>query len=223
MIMKKLVAVIVIVMAVAESTYSQNINWRSLREDQRNVIQFNFGYDFGVTAQVGYNRTFTLIRPILLGLDYSLPMGSDLLDDFKVRLGGQVEVVQIGGFSASVKILSNFRRYQNALVRIVSFGSDFATVAGYYKPSWYAASEFGFDKSIVSHFKHSDIMRAEFPGIRDGWYIPTGGHYYYGIQGGKTIGDAFDLSLRLGATRAQGNDENAVLPYYLQLGLGMRF
>ena len=221
--MKKLVAVIAVVMAVAEVSYSQNVNWRSLREDQRNVIQFNFGYDFGVTSQVGYSRSFTILRPVLLGLDYSVPMGNVLTDDFKVRVGGQIEVVQIGGFSATVKILSNFRRYQNALVRIVSFGSDFAAVAGYYKPAWYAAGEFGFDKSIVSHFKNSDIMKTNYPGIRDGWYIPTGGHYYYGIQGGKTIGDTFDLSLRFGATRAQLNDENAVLPYYLQLGLGMKF
>lgn len=221
--MKKLIAVIIIMMAVAEAGYSQNINWRSLREDQRNVIQFNFGYDFGVTAQLGYSRSFTIIKPVLLGFDYSFPMGSDVIDDFKVRLGGQVEIVEIGGFSATVKILSSLRRYQNELVRIVSFGSDFAAVAGYYKPTWYAAGEFGFDKSITSHLKHSDIMRTYFPRIKDGWYIPTGGHYYYGVQAGKTIGDGFDVSLRLGATNAQGNDEDAALPFYVQLGLGMRF
>lgn len=221
--MKKLVAMMIMIIAVAEVSHSQDVNWRSLREDQRNIIRFNVGFDYGVTAQVGYSRSFTLIRPVLLGLDYSFPMGSVLLDDFKVRLGGQVEVVQIGGFSATVRILSNFRRYQNSLVRILSFGSDFAAVAGYYEPTWHAAGEFGFDKSIVSEFKHSDVMKANFPAIRDGWYIPTGGHYYYGIQTGKTIGETFDLSLRLGATSAQFDDENAVLPYYLQIGLGMRF
>ena len=221
--MKKLIAVITIVMAVAELGYSQNINWRSLREDQRNVIQFNFGYDFGVTAQLGYSRSFTMFKPVVVALDYSFPMGDDLIDDFKVRLGGQIEIVEIDGFSATIKISSNFRRYQTELVRIAGFGSDFAALAGYYRPTWYAAGEFGFDKSIISHLKHSDIMRADFPAIKDGWYIPSGGNYYYGIQAGKTIGESFDLSLRLGATRAQFNDENAVIPLYLQLGLGMRF
>jgi hypothetical protein len=150
-------------------------------------------------------------------------MGNVLLDDFKVRMGAQVEVVQAGGFSATVKILSNFRRYETELVRIISFGADIAGVAGYYTPSWYAAGEFGFDKSIVSHLKHSDLMKSSVPTIRDGWYIPMGGHFYYGIQGGKSIGESFDLSLRLGATSAQGSDEDAAVPYYLQLGLGMRF
>ena len=221
--MKNIIAAMIIMMAVSEAGYSQNINWRSLREDQRNVVQLNGGYDFGATAQVGYARSFSLIRPIVVGLDYSFPMGNNLTDDFKVRLGGQMEIVEIGGFSATIKIYSNFRRYQMQLVRIVSFGSDFRLLAGYYTSTWYAAGEFGFDKAIVSQLKHSDIMRANFPGIRDGWYIPTGGNYYYGIQGGKTIGETFEISLRLGATSAQDHDENAAIPLYLQLGLGMRF
>ncbi len=221
--MKRSAAVMIFVMAVTGISYSQNINWRALREDQRNVIQLNVGYDYGATTQIGYSRSFTLLRPVLVSVDYSFPMGSVLLDDFKVRLGGQIEVVEIGGFSATVRMLSNFRRYENQMVRILSFGSDFAAVAGYYRSTWHAAGEFGFDKSIVSHFKHSDIMKADFPAIRDGWYIPTGGHFYYGVQAGKTIGESFDLSLRLGATKAQFNDEDAVLPYYLQLGLGVKF
>jgi hypothetical protein len=28
-------------------------------------------------------------------------------------------------------------------------------------------------------------MRSYFPRIRDGWYIPSGGHFYYGIQAGS--------------------------------------
>ncbi len=221
--MKNLVKVILVAMALAEAAYSQNINWRSLRDDQRNVVQFNFGYDYGVTAQLGYGRSFTLIRPVAVGLDFSVPMGDVLVDDFKARIGGQVEIVEAGAFSATIKIASNLRRYQTQLVRIVSFGSDFAAVAGYYKSTWYAAGEFGFDKAVTSYLKHSDVMKANFPAIRDGWYVPTGGNFYYGIQGGKTIGESLELSLRLGATRAQDKDENAVLPYYAQLGLGMRF
>jgi hypothetical protein len=221
--MKKFAEVLVLVMAMAGAGYSQNINWRSLGEGQRNIIQLGFGYDYAVTAKFAYGRTFSWIRPVVLRLDYSFPMGEDLLDDFKVRLGGQMEILEAGGFSATVRILANLRRYQTTLVRIVSFGSDFALLAGYYKPSWYAAGEFGFDKSITSYLKHSDVMRTNFPTIRDGWYVPTGGHYYYGIQAGKTLGESFDLSLRLGATNAQANDENDVLPYYLELGFGLRF
>ncbi len=223
MTMRKLLSVILLLLALGKAGYCQNINWRSLNDGQRNVMQLNFGYDFGVTTQLGYGRVVTLIRPTLLELDYSSPMGNTPTDDFKVRLGGQMELVEVGGFSATVKISSVFRRYQTELVSIASFGSDFAAVAGYYESSWFAAGEFGFDKAITSHLQHSDIMRAYYPALQDGWYIPTGGHYYYGVQGGKTLGETLDLSLRMGATSSQDHDENPVLPFYLQLGLGARF
>ena len=221
--MKKAAIVMALCMAVFGGVQSQNINWRAMNGNQPNIVQLNFGYDFGVTSQFSYGRTLESVRPLMLVLDYSMPMGKDLVDDFTVRTGGEMEVLESGGFSTTVKLFGNFRRYQTMLVRIVSFGSDFALMAGYYSPSWHIAGEFGFDKSIISELEHSDVMRASFPDIRDGWYIPSGGHYYYGIQGSKTLSENFDLSLRLGATRPQFNDAEAVLPAYLQIGLGARF
>lgn len=221
--MKTTLATLILVMAVAGAGFSQNMNWRAEGASAPNAVQLNVGYDYGMTAQLGYTRSVAWLRPFTLGVDFSLPMGSELTDDFKVRLGGQMEVVAADGFSASVKILSIFRRYQTALVRIAGFGSELGLVAGYYTPSWHAAGEFGFDKAITTNLLHSDLMRSNFPAVKDGWYIPTGGHFYYGVQAGKTIGEVLDITLRVGATRAQFTDENAALPYYLQLGIGTRF
>lgn len=221
--MKTIAVVLITMIAVSETGLSQSINWRSMREDQSNVLQLNLGYDFGVTSQISYNRSLNMFRPVVLGLDFSFPMGRDLVDDFKVRLGGQIEIAEVNGFSVTVRIASVFRRYQSEMVSISSFGSDFAVLAGYCAPTWSVAGEFGFDKAITSHIKHSDIMRTYFPEIKDGWYVPTGGHYYYGVQGEKTLGENLDLLLRLGETKAQADDENAVLPLYLQLGVGVRF
>ena len=221
--MKKILLALIVVAVLSEDSYSQNINWRSLDNGQTNIMQFNFGYDFGATSQVSYNYYIDGFRPITLGLDYSLPMGNVLFDDFKVRYGAQIEIAEWEGFSLTAKIYSNFKRYKTALVRTITFGSDFSVVAGYYTSTWNAALEYGFDKSIISHFKHSDIMKENVPAVKDGWYIPTGGHHYYGIQGSKTIGETFDVSLRLGQTKAQFKDEEAILPFYLQLGLGIRF
>ena len=59
---------------------------------------------------------------------------------------------------------------------------DFSAVAGYYDPDWHAAVEFGFDKAVATQLTHSDVMKQfGFAGIRDGWYVPTGGHFYYVI------------------------------------------
>jgi hypothetical protein len=219
----KLIATLIALMAVSQAALSQNVNWKSLRQDQHNLLQLNVGYDYGFTTQLGYARTITMLRPAMVGLDFSIPMGNDLLDDFKVRLGGQIEVLEFNGFSVTVRIASVFRKYQSSLVSVVGFGSDFAIVTGYYAPTWSIGGEFGFDKAITTRFKHSAQMKAKFPDIKDGWYVPTGGHYYYGVQGGKTLGETLDLNLRIGATSAQFHDQNAMIPYYLQLGLGARF
>ncbi len=222
--MKTILVTLIIIVAAAQSGFSQDVNWRAMRMDRPNRLQLNFGYDYGAVTQMSYSHAIALPRPVVVGLHCSVPMGDQLIDDFSIRLGGQMEVVEWRGFSATVKIASIFRRCQNELVRIVSFGADFSMLVGYYDPDWHAAAEFGFDKAIATRLTHSDVMKTYgFSGIRDGWYVPTGGNFYYGIQGGKTIGNWVDVTLRFGLTDAQFDDENAMLPYYLQLGFGMSF
>ena len=220
--MKTIILAVTILLFAASQGHAQNINWRALDGEPQNIIQLNVGYDFGFTTQIGVYRRMLFYRPILFGVDCSLQMGSTLVDDFKVRIGGQVQLVDWEGFSFAAKVVSNFRRFQNDFVRSVGFGADFAGVAGYYAETWHAAGEFGFDKAVTTNLIHSDVMKSYYPAIRDGWYVPTGGHYYYGVQAGKTLTDRLDLGLRIGETRAQFDDYNAAIPYYLQLGLGMK-
>lgn len=220
--MKTGMAILMIALLATSACNAQNVNWASLRADRPNSISVSPGFDYGATLQFGYARSFDAILPVVLGVDYSFPMGRDLFDDFKVRLGCQVEVVAFGGVAATVRIASVFRRYENTLVRIASFGSDFALVLGFYRPAWYVAGEGGFDKAITSHLKHSDAMKDIFPGVRDGWYVPTGGNFYYGVTGGVTLLGTLDLSARIGATTAQPRDEGALVPLYVQVGFGIR-
>jgi len=202
---------------------AQNINFSTNHQDQKSIAYLNFGYDFGMSTQVGYGKKIDLVKPILWTMDYSFPAGKNLVDDFKVRLGGQYSFYQSNNFIFSAKVYGVFRRHQTKLVRMTSFGSEMSLVVGYYKSSWHLASEFGFDKSIATHLKHSEIMRENSPFIKDGWFIPSGGHFYYGIQSSKTIGKKFEISLRVGVTNAQFKDENALLPAYAQLGLIHKF
>jgi hypothetical protein len=205
------------------SARAQNINWKRLENGTPQYIQLTAGYDYGFTAQLGYTRLVSLYRPIALGIELSMPMGSTVFDDFKVRFGGQVNLVERAGFALSARVMSNFRRYQNMYVRSVGFGADLGAIAGYYSNSWHANAEFGFDKAITTNLQHSDLLKSDYAQIENGWYVPTGGHYYYGVQAGKTLDTSLDISLRVGETRAQFDDKNAVLPYYFQLGLGKRF
>ncbi len=204
---------------------TQNINWRSIDEDQKHIVSVLLGLDFGTAVNLGYYRTLRLLdRPILVGGDFSFPAGADFMDDFKVRWGGQIEVFESNGISVTGKILANFRRLETTAVRMQSFGSEFAILSGYYKPKWHAGLEVGFDKAITTHLKHSDVMREFiYADVKDGWYVPTGGNWYFGLHGSKTIGRSFDVTFRSGVTNAEQDDENATIPMYLQFGANKRF
>lgn len=219
--MKNTITIIALVSATL--SFSQNINWSSINEDQKSITYLNFGYDFGITTQLGYGYQLKAFKPILLTADYSFPMGKNLVDDFKVRIGGQIPLYEINNFTISAKIYSIFRKHETSLVKMTSFGAEMAAILGYYKSTWHVAGEFGFDKSINTYLKHTDLIKENYPSIKDGWFIPSGGHFYYGIQGSKTIRDRSEISLRVGATNAQGKDENAFLPYYGQLGFVYKF
>lgn len=207
---------------LTSSGYTQNLNWRPAGAQNSNIVYSNFGYDFGVTAQVGYGRFIRTIRPLFLTFDYSMPMGHRLTDDFKMRLGAHVEFFEKNGFVVSGKVLGNFRNHKTSLVRISSFGGEFSLVTGYFKPTYYAAIELAADGAVASYLKHSDLMKNNYPQIHDGWYLDNGVHYFYGIQAGKTIGRSYEANLRLGKANARGNEDD-VLPIYFQCGLMKRF
>ena len=39
---------------------------------------------------------------------------------------------------------------------LLNFGSDMSGIIGYYRAHFFVAGEAGFDKAIVTHFKHSE-------------------------------------------------------------------
>jgi hypothetical protein len=104
---------------------------------------------------------------------------------------------------------------------MLNFGSEFSLTAGYYRSKWHAAVEFGFDKAIVTHIKHSRLYTEYNPGVKDGWYIPTAGNFFYGLQGGFSFGTN-DLYAKFGKTLAQDFKTEPTVPFYLQLGWNLK-
>ena len=221
--MKKFINTTLFIFLISGYSFAQNINWESLNDNRNNLVYAGFGYDYGAVARIGYSRVFQLALPVAALIDYSFPMGNNIADDFKARCGGKIEALKYDHFSLTAGIFGNFRRHQTELTRIEGFGAEFSALAGYYRAGWNVGVEFGFDKSVITNIKNSAIMTENYPGIENGWYIPSGGNYFYGVTIGKTIGRSFDLSFRIGATNAQGKDTNAILPYFAQAGIMKRF
>ncbi len=220
---KQFIILVFWMMVALNFIFAQNIPWSAIKPESTNLAYLNIGYDYGLTTQVGYGHKVSTSRPLWLTLDFSVPMGKDLFDDFKVRFGGQMAVFEISDFKFTTQLYGIFRRHETELVRMANFGAELSGMIGYYRPKWYIAAELGFDKSIPTHLKHSELMKEFYPDIIDGWFIPSGGHWFFGGQIGKTIGHNYLITLRLGATDAEGEDEDALIPLYGQLGLGRTF
>ena len=150
------------------TAFGQTINWNSLRLEHRHIVNVNAGWDYGTTLGLGYGRKVKTALPLIVGAELSLPAGHDLVDDFKVKFGGQARIFRYKNLLASLKVYGLFRRYESDFGRFVNFGSEFSSAIGYYRPRWYAAAEFGFDKSIVTHIRHSSLMEEYYPDIQHG-------------------------------------------------------
>ena len=221
--MKKIIVKVILLVIISNSINAQNINWRAFYPAQKHLIGINAGLDFGLTYGVNYGRKLNTKLPMVLSGEFRLPSGNKVLEDFKVKMGVQMEVIHAGNFSATLKVNGIFRRYENDFTRMLNFGSEFAGVAGYYKPRWYVAGEVSFDKAIVTHIKHLPAALENNPDLTTGWYIPTGGNIAYGIQTGLVLGQKNDLNLKIGRVISQNFKTEPTLPFYFQLGYNCRF
>lgn len=202
---------------------AQTIQWSSLQPQQKHILNLRAGVEYGLIFGAGYSYVLNTKMPVALNVEHSFPSGKNLTDDFKSKIGGQIRLLQLGDFHFSAKVQGVFRRYQNSYARLLNFGSDMSANIGYYKPKWFVAGEAGFDKAIVTHFKHSSVYRENYPGVVDGWYQPaTGGNFYYGIQSGFSFKKQ-DVYLKAGKLLAQDFETTPFLPFYAELGVNHRF
>lgn len=215
---------ILVALLLTNISDAQTINWAKLSHEEKHIINGHVGLEHGVIYGIGYgyqlkNRWF----PVVLGAEYSFPSGKQIVDDFKTKIGGQIRLIGYRNIHFSARVQGIFRRYENDFARMLNFGCDISGVVGYYRPKWFVAGEVGFDKAIVTHFKHSDLYKGQYPQVEDGWYEPaTGGNFYYGLQAGYSFRKQ-DIYLRAGRIITQDFRTEPLIPYYGQLGVSWRF
>jgi hypothetical protein len=222
--MKKVQSAIIIltILMISKTSSAQQINWRNLNDHKPHIVNVNLGLEYSTAIGIGYGQKLKTTMPLVLNIEYSSPFGNNIFDDFKTKFGGQAEVLHMDNFSVSVKVYGIFRRYENDLARLVDFGSEFSTNFGYYKTNWYVAGDVGFDKAIATHIKNSEEMKTIYPDVRDGWYVPTGGNFNFGIVSGYSF-TSNDLYLKVGIYAAQDLKSTPAVPNYIQIGYNRRF
>lgn len=223
--MKSLISsfrIILLILSV-QTLQAQTLNWAGGPDGFRHLFRASVGLEHGAILGIAYGYKVNMGPfPAVLTAEYSMPLGQDFPDDFKLRAGAQIRWAEAGDFRFSTNVNGIFRRYENSYARIENFGCEVSGALGYYRPGWYLAGEFGFDKAIVSHFRHSASYRESFPGVIDGWYEPaTGGNFFYGLQAGVSFGKQ-DIFLRAGRLISEDFKSAPALPFYGQLGYNVR-
>lgn len=219
---------ITVLSLIIGSANAQTINWASLKDEHKHIVNVNFGAEYGMIYGLGYGyhvktKLFNTI-PINVtpNIEYSFPSGNKIFDDFKFKIGGQISWVEFHHFQFSTKIHGVFRRFENDFARLVNFGSDFAGIVGYYRIKWFVAGEVGFDKAIATNFKHSELYGDQYAGVQDGWYEPaTGGNFYYGVQAGYSF-KQYDICLRGGKILTQDFETSPMVPFYGLVSFNLR-
>jgi hypothetical protein len=222
--MKNGIKILVLLAACAATSFcrAQEINWQNFKDGKGHVAGVKAGWDYGMVVGVNYGQKLKTRLPVFVSIEYSSPFGKNVFDDFKTKLGGQVRVVKVNNFIVTGKVYGVFSRYENDMARLFDFGSEFSLTAGYYRNKWYLAGEAGFDKAISTHIKNSDNMKSNYPAIVDGWYVPTGGNFCFGIVSGYTF-KSNDLYIKTGKMLTENFKTTPTVPLYLQFGYNRRF
>ncbi|WP_337045137.1 hypothetical protein [Emticicia sp. 17c] len=219
--MKTVRLILALSLLSVNSINAQTLNWASLQKQHRHIANINIGLEYGVTVGITYGYQLKTSLPVVIAAEYSMPSGKTISDDFKTKIGGQIRWVRVNDFNLSTRIQGVFRRFENNYVTLANFGTDVSGVIGYYKPKWFLAGETGFDKAIVTHFKHTELMNENFA-AKNGWYVPaTGGNFYYGMQAGFSW-RSHDLSLKVGKVISQDFRTKPLLPFYAQIGYSLK-
>lgn len=206
---------------VAEDGAAQ---WNVARFDSSaNRVYTAFGLDPALVTTAGYGRVVPILgHRFQFAGDVGIGAVKMDVNDFRARLQAQTSIVRWRSMQLTGSATFITRGTENSVYRGLNFGSDLTGAAGVYRPRWFAAGEFGFDKAIITHITHSDWYRRNvYPDAKDGWYLDAGGTYHYGLTAGVAIGRV-ELSGRFGWLRTERFND-LTPPMYVSLGTGFRY
>jgi len=188
-----------------------------------NRVYTTVGFDPAVVTSLGYVRVVRIFgHPIAMSGEAGIAAAELDTRDFRAQVGAFSSIVHWRSLHLTGRAAFITRGTENSIYQGLNFGSDFTGTAGMYRPGWFLAGEFGFDKAIITHITHSDWYRRYFyPDARDGWYLTGGGTFHYGGVAGVSIGHV-ELMGRAGWRRTE-NFNDVVPPMYVSLGAGVTF
>ena len=202
------------------SLVAQDVNFRGL-DNTKHLIGIQSGVDYGSYYGVSYGYVWrNRLTPIVIGTEFTVPFGNNLVDDWKSRTSVQAELYNYKGWSVNARLSSIFRRYNSDLATLLNVGSDFTLNIGYAKPKWSVMGFANFDKPIVTHIENK-LLKEYYPEINDGWYDESGGNYKFGIRGQVSY-KTWNTFVTVGKHYGRNFEDNPTLPFFAEVSVQKR-
>ncbi len=222
----KTIKILCLVLAffVANKSQAQFVHSNTFAPENKHTLHVNLAWDYGLVYELGYSYQLKSTLPLRLHASYSFPSGGTIFDDIKTRIGAQARLWKSGNIQAHLGLYGLYRQFENPLATLRNFGSEVNARIGYFRPRWFVGGEIGFDKAIVTQFKHKAIFRDNiYSAVKDGWYqASSGGNLYYGLQGGFSFRRS-SLALSIGQVRTEALKTTPLVPLYFQVGYQRTF
>ncbi len=203
-------------------TKAQDINWVNVRDGNQHFAGLNFGADYSSYYGVSYAYSIkNKLAPTVVGFEFNVPFGKDVLDDWYLRAGIQSNLWSNNHLELTLQAAFITRRFESEIASLLNLGADVTTLFGYSKPRWGILAEVNYDRSISANIQNKVLMEY-YPEIQDGWYNSGGGNFKLGVRANVTI-KSYNIFLHIGKTYGQNFQDNPTLPFYFKLSLNKAF
>src|SRR6187431_288280 len=100
----KIIAITVLSLLSYTNIFAHTIHWTNLENEEKHILNVNAGWEYSFVYGIGYGYKLETKIPIIIEASYTIPSGETILDDFKTKIGGQINVYQINNFHFNASI-----------------------------------------------------------------------------------------------------------------------
>ncbi len=198
---------------------------RGYEDDADNHVYASGGWSSAPDVELGYGRRlFAGARRLDLEGELAAPIFLlPELDSFRVEPSARLALAEYGKWKLAGRFGLPIQTGSNQTFRFLSFGARATASAGYFARGGFASLEVGYLETLSTYVAATDRARQVYPGIRDGFYAPSGGYFDAALAGGVTLGRGWEIGLRLGYRTSAALNPPPLVPYVGELGVSWSF
>jgi len=221
--MRYLIITIILIASLNQLSAQTIIN----NSETNNRFYTRIGIEPSTMLTIGYQRNFKvkfLDRDLSTYSEFGLDPYILSFKNSDLKVGGIIPIYEKKNF----KLLNNLHLSLGSLstrnFKSTRFAVGDEVAAGFYKQKWFFATTFEYENIFFTHIKHTKFYRVTYyEDAKNGWYKGTGGMFQFGIEGGATIKNKYDLHCEIKLPFTEKFNGYGGSPFHVNLGLGYRF